>query len=279
MLAIFGKTPYWAENYRLFGYTEEKYMHRLSGRIRGEEIAEYLGGKFNPKVRDKDDTCIFIKPRNLTNVKDGDYIDLLDDIELIPLLKKHPKIRVIAMSNIHFKHLKKAFNNEIILIPHHHINFERETRTKNKTLVGGIIGSPSKIVHDISDKIRDDLAKVGIEFTRCFNAKTREEMVSYYKSIDFLVNWYLDIYKRDSFYRHPTKIINAASYGIPTLAQPILGYSEVEGLYIRVETVDDIVRKAQKLRDGDYYNHFSEKLIKEAEKYHISNISKLYLNL
>lgn len=274
MISIIARPSYWEK-----GYTNEKYMHRLSARIRGEEITKYIGAKFNAKVREKDDVCIFIKPRHLLPVKDGDYVDVLDDLKVIPFLKQRPKVKVIAMSEVHYNHLKKELTNKIVLIPHHHINFEREKRIRNKTLVGGIICSPSKIVHNISDKIRDGLAKVGIEFTRCFNSKTREEMISYYKSIDFLVNWYLDIYKRDCFYRHPTKIINAASYGIPTLAQPILGYSEVEGLYISIETVDDIVREAQKLKDVDYYNQWSKKLLKEAEKYHISKTSKLYQNL
>lgn len=274
MISINARPSYWD-----IGHTNEKYMHRLSARVRGEEIVEYIGGKFNAKDREKNDICIFVKPRNLTNIQDGDYVDVLDEIKLVPLLKMRPKIKVIAMSNVHFEHLKKELKNKIILIPHHHINFEREKRTRNKSLVGGMIGSPSKIIYVVVDKIREALAGVGIEFTICFNSRTRQEMVSYYKSIDFLVNWYLDIYKRDSFYRHPTKILNAASFGIPTLAQPISGYREVEGFYIPIETVDDIVREAGKLKSLKYYTQWSRKVVKEAEKYHISNIAKLYQNL
>lgn len=273
MISINARPSYWER-----GHTREKYMHRLTARVRGEEIVEYLGGKFN-KSRENDDICIFVKPRHITNVKDGDYIDLLDDIAVIPLLKERPKVKVIAMSEIHYEYLKKKLTNEIILIPHHHINFEREKRTRNKTLVGGIIGSPSKVAHDITDKIRDSLAKVGIEFTRCFNARTRQEMTSYYKSIDFLVIFNLNSNDRNLFYRHPTKIINAASFGIPSMAQPEAGYKEMEGFYIPIETVDDIVREAIRLKNVDYYNQWSDKLLKETEKYHISKTSKLYLNL
>lgn len=274
MISFHARPTYWDK-----GHTSEKYMHRLSARVRGEEIAEKIGGKFNAKDREIDETCIFIKPRNLTKVKDGDYVDILDEIALIPLLKTRPNIKVIAMSDVHFNYLKKELSNKIVLIPHHHINFEQEKRERNKTLVGGIIGSPSKMVYEIVDKIEESLSKIGIKFTICFNSRTRQEMVSYYKSIDFLVNWYLDIYKRDSFYRHPTKIINAASFGVPTLAQPIAGYREVEGFYIPIETIEDIVREAEKLKNLEYYAQWSDKIIKEAEKYHINNISKLYLNL
>lgn len=274
MISINAKPSYWER-----GYTREKYMHRLTARVRGEEIAEYLGGKFNATSREKDDVLIFVKPRHLQPVKDGDYVDVLDNINVIPLLKERPKVKIIAMSDLHYNYLKRVLNNEIILIHHHHINFERAKRTKNKTLVGGIIGSPSVVAHDLADKIRDNLVKVGIEFTRCFNAKTRQEMVSYYKSIDFLVIFNLNSNDRNEFYRHPTKIINAASFGIPSLAQPTAGYKEMEGFYIPIETVDDAVKEAVKLKDADYYNQRSEKLLKEAEKYHISKISKLYQKL
>ena len=276
MISIVARPTYWS---RARYHGQQAYLQRVSTRIRGEEVAEHLGFKLNPQVREIDEVCIFIKPRHLTSVKDGDYVDVLDDVRVIPRLKERPKVKVIAISEVHYNYLKKELSNEITLIPHHHINFERSKRRKNKTLTGGIIGTPSHMVHDITKKIKDGLAEVGIEFTTCFDFKTRQDMVEYYKKIDFLVIWYLDIYKRDSFYRHPAKIINAASFGIPSLGQPILGYSEVEGLYIPIESVEDIMREAQRLKDENYYNQWSHKLLKEAEKYHISNISKLYQKL
>ena len=104
-------------------------------------------------------------------------------------------------------------------------------------------------------------------------------MINYFKKIDFLVIWYFDFFDRNSFYRHPTKMINAASFGIPTLAQPIAGYSEFEGFYIPIESIDNIVREVQKLKDINYYTRWSDKLYKEAEKYHISNTTELYKKL
>ncbi|MDO8619465.1 MAG: hypothetical protein Q7R49_06020 [Candidatus Daviesbacteria bacterium] len=274
MISINARPSYWD-----IGHTREKYLHRLSARIRGEEVVEYLGGKFNATSREKDDVLIFIKPRHLQPVKDGDYVDVLDDLKVIPHLKKHPKIKVIAMSQVHYNYLKKELDNEITLIPHHHINFERQKRTRNKTLVGGIIGSPSKAAYEITDQIKSSLVKIGVDFTTCFNYQTRPDMVDYYKKIDFLVIFNLNLKDRGEFYRHPAKIINAASFGIPSLAQPIAGYQEMEGFYIPIETAADIVREVEKLKDKNYYNRWSKKLINEAEKYHISNTSKLYLNL
>lgn len=277
MISIVAKPTYWG---RARGRARQKHLQRASSRIRGEEVAQHLGLRMNPQVREADEVCIFLKPRHLTYVKDGDYVDILDNFQAITELKQRPKVKVIAMSDVHYNYLKKELKNEITLIPHHHINFERHKRKRNETLVGGMIGTPSDMIFEIAENLKDVLARVGIEFTTCFDFKTREDMIEYYKKIDFLVIWYIDdIYERDDFRRHPAKIINAASFGIPTLGQPISGYREVEGFYIPIETLGDIVREAQKFKDEDYYNQWSERLIKESEKYHISNIGKLYLNL
>ncbi len=157
---------------------QKQYVIRLSARLRGQEVAEYLGVKFNPPK--PEGTCVWIKPRHLRPVKDGDYVDVLDDIGVIPLLKEHPKVKVIAMSQVHYEYLKKELPNEVILIYHHHINFERKMHTRNKKLVGGFIGAPkSKVAYDKYNEIKEALAKVGIDFTYCFHFQTREEMVEY----------------------------------------------------------------------------------------------------
>lgn len=41
----------------------------------------------------------------------------------------------------------------------------------------------------------------------------------------------------------------------------------------------ELLEEVEKLKDPEYYNQWSRKIIKEAEKYHISNIAKLYLQL
>lgn len=256
---------------------QKQYVIRLSARVRGQEVAEYFGAKFNPPKTEG--ICVWIKPRSLRNVKDEDYLDIIDGVELLPQIKLRPKIKVIAMSQVHYDYLKMNLENEVILIPHHHINFENQIRKRGDKLVGGIICNPTGESYALYERLKEALEQIGVDFTYNFHAQTRREMVDYYMSIDFLVRWYPKHLDRNSFYRHPAKIINAASFGIPTLGQPILGYIEVEGLYMPIETVDDLVREAEKLKDEDYYNQWSEKLLKEAEKYHISNIAKLYQQL
>ncbi|MEK7117081.1 MAG: hypothetical protein AAB837_02870 [Patescibacteria group bacterium] len=274
MISIYAKPPF----LRVNEATGDSYVCRVSSRIRGEEISEYMGTKYNAEERAVDDLCIFIKPRSLNSIEDGDYVDVLDGIELIPMLKERPGVKVIAMSQVHYEYLKNELKNEIYLIHHHHINFERFRRTKNDILAGGMIGH-SPEAYNTYNQIKESLAPVGIEFLGAFNYKTRQDMIDFFKKIDFFVAWWGD-YDRTGFYNHPTKIINPASFGIPALTQPFIGgYKEFDGFYIPIEDMNSLVEEAVKLKDDSYYQIWSDKVFQEAEKYHISQIAELYKQL
>jgi len=262
-LAIISR-PYWVEN---------GYLHRVSAKVRGEEIAQHLGIPFN---QGRGDVTIYVKPRSLRRVRDGDYVDILDEYQLVDELDDRPLVKVISMSLAHHEYLTKRLENEVIYIPHHHINFERTKRKKNERLVGGFIGSPSRVAERKYEEIRKAL---DVEFTKSFYATSREEMIEYYQSIDFLIITNLNLEDRSSPYRHPTKILNAASFGIPCIAKKICGYREVDGLYLEAETIPEIVHAVERLKNEEYYQLLSERLIQEAEKYHIEKISKLYGSL
>lgn len=275
MISIFAKGAYLKEE------TTGVFVRRVSSRIRGEEISAYLGAhaRYNPQERSADDVCIFLKPRGLDGVKDGEYVDILDEIDLVPKLKERPNIKVIAMSQAQHEYLQENLENEIFLIHHHHINFERFKRTRNATLVGGAIGH-SQYANDLYGEIKNALSGSGIDFVPILSYTTRQDMLDFFKKIDFLVTWNIDAYK-DYPHSHPTKIINAASFGIPTLSQPIAGYKEFAEYYIPTsfEDMGSLVIEAVKLKDLDYYQHWSDKVYEEAEKYHISKIAELYKQL
>lgn len=262
------------------GKNEGVYPVRLSSRVRGREIASFLGAEYSENGKGKYDIRIYVKPESLKSIMDGDYIDILDRNRIIPELKTRPKIKVIAMSKVHYDYLKKKLKNKLFLIPHHHINFENKRRVKNKTIVGGIIGKPTPPDYSLFKRIKSHLAKVGIDFKECFHYRTRQDILDFHAQIDFQVVWFPDqTVEYDCFYRHPTKIANAASFGIPTIAQNILGYKEFEGNYIVAGSFKDIAREADKLKDVSLYNQLSERLIEKAKEYHISKIAKLYKQL
>lgn len=272
MISFFAKSAFLRED-----KTTGVFVIRVSSRIRGEEISEYLRAKYNPQERSADDACVFLKPSGLDSIKDGDYVDILDEISLIPKLKERPGIKIIAMSQAQYEYLKENLTNEVFLIHHHHINFERFRRTRNNNLVGGAIGH-SKYAHDLYETIKDALSGSGIDFVSILAYQTRQDMLDFFKKIDFLVAWNIDEYK-DYPHSHPTKIINAASFGIPTLTQPIAGYKEFNGFYIPIKNMDSLVEEAVKLKDIDYYNKWSDAAFNESEKYHISKIAELYRQL
>lgn len=256
------------------------YPVRLSSRVRGREIADYLGAEYSENGKAKFDIRIYIKPKSLDLIQDGDYIDLLDRAYLNTQLKKRPKIKLIAMSKVHYDYLRKELDNKIFYIPHHHINFEDRKRVKNKSLVGGMIGKPTPPDYAILNRIKSQLSKIGVNFKECFHYRTRQDMLDFYAQIDFQVVWFPEqSVEYDCFYRHPTKIANAASFGIPTIAQNILGYQEFEGNYLVAKSFKEIAKKADKLKDDSYYNELSQRLIEKAKEYHISEIAKLYRKL
>lgn len=272
MISFFAKSAFLRED-----KTTGVFVTRVSSRIRGEEISEYLGAKYNPQERSVDNVCIFLKPRGLDSIMDGDYVDILDEISLIPKLNERPGIKVIAMSQIQYEYLKENLKNEVFLIHHHHINFERFRRTRKDNLVGGAIGH-SKYAHDLYEKIKNTLSGSSIDFVSILTYQTRQDMIDFFKKIDFLVAWNIDEYK-DYPHSHPTKLINAASFGIPTLTQPIAGYKEFAEFYIPIKDMDSLVEEAVKLKDINYYHQWSDAAFKESERYHISKIAELYRQL
>jgi len=244
MISIFAKPTYFLgkpgdeKNWRL---------QRVTSRIRGEEIAEYLGAKLN---QERSDINIYVKGCGHGEIKDGDYVDILDDIWTVDWLKDKPKVKVIAMSLSHMDWLRCKLTNKIVYIPHHHINFDRLVRTRNEITTCGYVGAPQNI------QVK------GFKFIYLTNFKTRQDIIDFYGQIDIQVIGDVP----DVPYYHPTKIINAMSFGIPTVAPEKMGYKEVEGFYFH---------DLKELKDG----WDAKKIIKEAEKYHIINIAEKYRQL
>lgn len=274
MISIFAKHTYFLDDRNNPG---DVYLQRISSRIRAEEIAQYLGAKLNPTEGYEKDTCIYVKHYRLDQVRDGDYLDVLDDLYTTELLKTRPKIKVIAMSTPHMEYLQGSLKNEIIYIPHHHVNHERFQRSRKKIINCGYVGSNSRYNVRINKEIGEKLSKIGFNFTPLFNFKTRKDIINYYKTIDLqIIGYFKD---PDIPYYHQTKIVNSMSFGIPTIASYRLGYRDVEGFYIPVNNIDELVAAAEKMKDPIQYNQWPEKIIAESEKYHISKIAKLYRKL
>jgi hypothetical protein len=272
MISIFTQPPFLGNRYPKL--TNELTTMRVSSRIRGDEIAEYLGAKLNPKDGFENDTCIHVKPKYLERVKDGHWIDYLDSRNLIYFLKERPLVNVIAHSQVSYEYLKSNTKNKIVLIPSHHINIEGAKRERTAITTVGYIGASSPEAFKAYDEIGERLKEIGLDFKACFSFKTRQDAVDLYKSIDIFIIG--DLPNCGTHQKAPTKIINAGSFGIPTIACPVPGYAEIEGSYIPAESLGSMISAAKYLTNEIIYERWSKKASAMAEPYHISKIAELY---
>ena len=227
-----------------------------SGEIRGRQMAAHLGAKLNPRVGYRDDVCIYVKQQPPENYPPHSYLDIVDEHKRIGWLKQHPDIGVIASSVTGKRYLEEVLGREVVLIPQHHCNFER-VQTPKKLLRIGVVGGKASMPAELADTLGA---------TR-YECKTRQDVVEAYHQIDIQVIWR----GIDRPLKNPLKIVNAASFGIPTIALPEAGYEEMEGYYTRATTIDEIWKAI--LRIG-YCN--KERLVEKADEYHIENIAMMY---
>lgn len=253
--------------------SKNPHLFRTSSLIRGEQIAQYLGCKYNPTGGCENDICIYVKPTELDHIKDGSYVDVIDNFSLLKLLEKRPGIGIIYSSQFHYNLFKDQFKNKSVLIPHHHCNFERAVRERKEIKNVGYLGSIRGIDLEIMD-ITNRLNGIGLNFLTNYHFKTRQDVINFYKQIDIQLVW-----KKDNLTGvTPMKITNAASFGIPTVSKQMDNFQEIDGFYI-VATTDTLITEIEKLKDPDYYDSWSKKLILEMERYHIGSIAKLYKEL
>jgi hypothetical protein len=270
MISLFGKPPYMM-----------RHLQRLSTTIRGEQLAAYMhDARLNPESGYENDVCIYIKP----NVKiDWDfkfegrksYLDIVDGFELIHLLRKHPEIPGIVFSDLDEINVRNYVENEIVNIPHHHCNFERRRRNRTGFKKIGVIGSMDAFQH-IPDEIRTGIKNRGLELIEYSMFYPRMAVVDFYLKMDAMLVWRPFI----APLTNPFKIVNASSFGIPTIAKDEPAFKEMDGCYMPVNTVNEFFDALDKLRsDQDLYSQISKTCIEKSERYHISKIAELYRQL
>jgi len=265
------------------------YKTGSAGYVRGEQMADYLGGKKNPTEVLEDDIYIYVKHYPVGKVPKHTYIDVDDAPETLAWIKAHPEVGIIATAQTAKDFLSRVLNRtDINVIPHAHCNYERWIRPEREIKKVGIIGSITSFQYPV-DEFRKKLEEVGFElsyeqdywntYRSTPDMPGRLKVVGFYKTIDIQVVWRPKMYK---FYlKNPNKLVNAGSFGIPTVAYPELSFkNEWKGYYIPANTIDEMIKSLCMLRE-DYNNYkaMSDKVLEKANKNHIENIAKLYENL
>ncbi len=259
---------------------EDRHLRRGSSVIRGEQVVDYLGAKLNPEDGYESDICIYVKPqiRNLYSgsikFTEHSYIDIIDAEDIVHFASKNPDISIIVCSKADYDNLSKL-KNRVVYIPQHHCNFERIKRDRNRVTVVGMIGAP-RIFNDLPKDFKERLNAKGLEFLDYSMFRQRQDVVDFYKKIDIQVVWR----PKKRRLSNPLKIVNAASFGIPTVALQEDGFQEMDGYYIPVENMDELIVQLEVLKSSpELYTDYAEKCFNKAEEYHISNIAKLYRKL
>lgn len=258
---------------------------RGSSIIRGEQIASHIGAKLNPTGGYDSNICIYVKPHikptDATNFKFKGipYLDVVDGFALRHVLNLHPDITAIACSKIDGITLSQNIKNKVVVIPQHHCNFERVKKQTDQVITIGTIGSPDALSFIPSD-LKHEIAKRNmklIEFSRFF---TRQEIIDFYKEIDVQLVWRSYMTLGHIKLSNPLKLVNSASFGIPTIALDEPTFKELDGCYLPVNSVAEFISQLDALRTSlSLYAEYSKKCLKKAEEYHIDNIGRLYKNL
>lgn len=257
------------------------HLMRVSSIIRADQIAEQIGAKLNPRESFESDACIYIKPHvprgYETRFKfDGKpYLDVIDGWALGPVLKNHPEVTAIACSRTDYDSLLRAVDNKIIFIPQHHCNFERVKRSRNEITTVGVIGSRNAFTF-IPEGLKDRLAERGMNLIEFSDFYTRQDIVDFYQKIDVQIVW--RPYRKKL--ANPLKLVNAASFGIPTIALDEPYFHELNGYYFPVRNLENFLAQLDALRASpELYSDYSERGFRRAEEYHIENVGKMYKNL
>lgn len=252
-----------------------------SSLIRGEQIAEYLNAKLNPESGYENDVCVYVKPgfdrktgKPFDTFAKKTYIDIIDNKAYIRWLRERPELSGIVASEYCYDFLKTEMKERITFIPQQHCNFERFTRNRKEITTVGIIGTPSSFQYPIED-MRKRLKNIGLRLLTNFDYAKREDVVDFYKTTDIQIVWYYVL----ALLKNPLKIINAASFGIPTVGFPHRSYKEVEGYYIPAKTINGLIAEVEKLKNPENYERATKNLLPMAEKYHISKIAEKYRQL
>lgn len=271
-VSFFFKTPYQAKR--------DHHLQRVSSIIRGIQIAEYIRGKVNPTDGYQEDVCIYVKPHVKSfedfNFEGHPYLDIIDGWSLLTLAQKHQEVTIITCSYHDFEYVSSQVTNRVLLIPQQHCNFERIHRIRKEVKIAGVIGT-KEAFRFIPNSFYEEFNKRGMELVAYSDFRSRQDIINFYKGIDLQVVWRPYMKRANIPLSNPLKIVNAASFGIPTLALDEPAFHEMNGCYVPIYNTKQFFMRLDRIRTNTaMYEEYSKKCLEMSEKYHISTIAKLY---
>jgi len=259
-----------------------------SGEIRGRQIAGELEKRsfdvcIDPTVVYHNDICVFVKcfpTDEIVNRQLGrTIIDVVDAYGMMPWLKEHPTVELIAISDVQAKLFKTEFpGRKIWTIPEHHCNFEDARVQVWRPKWVGYIGCTDGFQLDRIDVARE-LKRVGMNFVFLETPFNRDEVCKFYRSIDLQ----LCFRKVSPFpeFKNPLKLANAGAFGIPTIAYPEAADDEFgRQNYVQISDFSEAITWCSRLKDDDQlYQSLSAKALAASSAYGIVNIINRWLKV
>jgi hypothetical protein len=281
-------------------------MHeRTSGMIRGIQVSEKIPNARFIDIRNvseikkiKNEKIIFIRQLDLYLVdilKNNGCIvgfDLLDR----PVADHHKKWKegkkreldwsIYNVKNVDFmicnntttkEKLKKYYKKDIMVIPHHTVNYENKKKKNTNISVIGYIGIPDQMM--LQKEILQLCDKYNLVFVNQ-HPNTRSECENLLLKIDIGVIYLDSDGYRDYVlkYKPNAKISNFQSYGIPTIACLYDSYIEFGGdAWIGVDNKEIFLYQLEFLiHNKNEYSNLCEKSYEVGKFYNINNIINSY---
>lgn len=267
----------------------------LSSEIRGQQIGKALGGRQNPTRDYQDNLCILVKvlpktlarDRGLTFNLDHTYVDILDYTGGLPWLAGRPAVKVLAASRSSEQYLREHCpHTHVVFIPQHHCNFERQLRPTRPIKTVAYIGLMAAGPPPWYDEVNTAVHKMGLEMRYFTDFRTRHDVVNAYLQTDIQFTWYDDtMSEKWRRMKNALKVVNAASFGIPTVASFEPAYeAECKGWYRPAQTLPEAMALIEDLKlSMDPVNlprlFWTNALPDIAEPYHIDHVAHLYRRL
>ncbi len=271
-----------------------------SDRCRGEDIARRMGMPcdIDPSEINSADVVIMIKHvRAMAVNRAGRAIaDIVDGArgDTYAWIRKAPrKIEVMTMTPDAARYVGEEFfpHNRCIWMPHTHVNDERRVREPGreiKTL--GYNGVDRGFPRAEWEEFAKLAIKAGFSLSRAHhaakrNGDPRKACADWYYGIDIQVAFrrQYDDPELPLCMKGPTKLNNAGSFGIPSVALPEMAFERNYGMpgnYSQAHSPTDMVDVCKALRDHPaLYAERAAAARRAAVPYHIDNVVKRYEEL
>jgi hypothetical protein len=214
------------------------------------------------------------------------YVDVVDSDGCLEMISRYPHVKIIAISYAAAHYISARVENDVVVIPEHHCNFDNEQRDATREVKTiGFVGSKFNLDLDV-DTLKARLNEVGLDLKVLYcegRELSRKDVIQFYKDIDIQI-----CFRRPRILnsmppelKNPLKPINAGSFSIPTVAFPEYNFRELlHDIIIPARNLDDLVFNCMMLsKDKDRYRHYALDSWVEAQNYHIDKISSLYQKL